>query len=124
MAPYIWVASTLENMETIYTAQKARPEYRAFLETGTPVIGIWDDHDYGVNDGGKSFKYRLQSQKVFLDFVDEPLDSVRRWREGIYASYMYGGGERRVKVILLDVRSHDVKGSECDVLGKLGPTYL
>ena len=46
------------------------------------MIGIWDDHDYGVNDGGKSFKYRLQSQKLFLDFLDEPIDSVRRQREG------------------------------------------
>ena len=62
--------------------------------------------------------------QVFLDFVDEPLDSVRRLREGIYASYTYGSGDRVVKVVLLDVRSHDVKGSDCDVLGKLLPCSL
>ena len=82
MVPYIWVASSLEHMHSVYSSQKAQPDYKKFLDTGTPVIGVWDDHDYGVNDGGKSFKYRLQSQKMFLDFVEEPLDSVRRWREG------------------------------------------
>ena len=120
VVPYFWCPSSLENMQDIYTKQKNRPEYKAFLDTGTPIIGVWDDHDYGINDGGKSFKYRLQSQKVFLDFVDEPMDSIRRQREGIYASYTYGSADQIVKIILLDVRSHDTRGgSNCDVLGKL-----
>ena len=34
MIPYIWVASSLENMESIYTAQKAQPDYKQFLDTG------------------------------------------------------------------------------------------
>lgn len=117
MVPFLWMPSPLETTQSIYEAQKQRPEYKAVLESNTSIIGIWDDHDYGINGGGKIFKYRLQSQKAFLDFVDEPLDSQRRSREGIYTSYTYGTGDRIIKVILLDVRSHDIEGSNCDVLG-------
>ena len=32
--------------------------FKAFLGSKIPVIGIWDDHDYGINGGGKvSFPY-------------------------------------------------------------------
>src|SRR5688572_17679026 len=32
-----------------YDIQKARPDYQRLLKT-CPVIGTWDDHDYGIND--------------------------------------------------------------------------
>jgi len=70
------------------------------------VIGTWDDHDYGINNGGKEFPAKERSQKALLDFLDEPLDSPRRSQEGVYWSYDYGSGERSVKLILLDVRYH------------------
>ena len=47
-------------------------------DQGTRVIGVWDDHDYGINDGGKDFKLKNQTRDVFLDFVGEPEDSARR----------------------------------------------
>ncbi len=47
----------------------------------------------------QSFKNRLQTQDIFLDFLDEPLDSLRRRREGMYASYTFGHGDKAVKVI-------------------------
>ena len=55
----------------------ANDDYAAFVKQ-TPVIGIWDDHDYGINDGSKLFTYRDESQEVFLDFIGEPKDSPRR----------------------------------------------
>ena len=42
-------------------------------------------------------------QQLWLDFVDEPKDSSRRKREGIYESY-YLGGPDKVKIILTDGR--------------------
>jgi alkaline phosphatase D len=33
-----------------------------------PVFATWDDHDYGVNDGGKNFPIKEESQKVFKSF--------------------------------------------------------
>lgn len=29
--------------------------YQEFLSSGSKVVGIWDDHDYNNNDGGKEF---------------------------------------------------------------------
>jgi alkaline phosphatase D len=33
-----------------------------------PVYAGWDDHDYGSNDGDKSFKYKEESQEIFKTF--------------------------------------------------------
>lgn len=69
-----------------------------------PVIGTWDDHDFGKNDGDKHFEKKDYFRKLYLDFLDEPEDSIRRTRkDGLYESY-YIGEEKKVKAILLDVR--------------------
>lgn len=47
------------------------------------------------------YKDRLQAQGIYLDFLDEPVESLRRRREGAYVSYIYGNGNRRVKVIII-----------------------
>ena len=44
------------------------------------------------------FGNRLQTQNIFLDFLNEPLDSLRRRREGMYISYTFGRDERAIKV--------------------------
>ena len=31
--------------------------YKEFLKTNR-VIGVWDDHDYGTNNGDKTFKHK------------------------------------------------------------------
>ncbi|KDO27295.1 hypothetical protein SPRG_07545 [Saprolegnia parasitica CBS 223.65] len=101
-----------------YAKQLAQPEYAA-LRASTPIIGTWDDHDYGRNDGSKVYPFRKESQALFLDFLNEPKDSPRRQQEGVYASYTYGSGDRAVKFILLDVRYHrDLYGTpDGDFLG-------
>lgn len=45
---------------------------------------------------------------MFLDFVDEPTDSPRRNRTGVYTSYLLPGshGKDDINLILLDVRYH------------------
>ena len=44
----------MEKMREMYRAQRNIPAYRA-LTSAVPVIGTWDDHDYGLNDGGATF---------------------------------------------------------------------
>lgn len=39
-----------------------------------------------------------------MEFFEEPSDSPRLQREGVYASYTYGPKGKRVKIILLDGR--------------------
>lgn len=69
-----------------------------------PVLATWDDHDYGLNDSGEWHPKKIESQRVMLDFFNEPADSPRRQRKGIYESYFFGPEGKRVQVILLDCR--------------------
>lgn len=74
------------------------------LRNKAPVLATWDDHDFGWNDAGASYSMKVVSQKLFCDFMDEPPDSPRRQREGIYDARVFGPPGRRVQVILLDTR--------------------
>jgi alkaline phosphatase D len=101
------VYADTENMDKMaadYQMLAKKDHFRAFREK-TPLIGIWDDHDYGMPDGGKSFPAKKQAKQVFLDFFNEPGDSERRTRDGgLYTSYLYGPEGKRVHVILPDLR--------------------
>lgn len=78
-------------LESALAAQQARPEYRAFAAS-TTIRGTWDDHDLGVNDGGRTSPDLEARRRAFLDFVGA---------ENTYSYHDVG----RVRVILLDTRS-------------------
>jgi alkaline phosphatase D len=46
-------------------------------DLGTKVVGVWDDHDYGINDGGMEFSLKNETREMFLRFIREPQDSPR-----------------------------------------------
>ena len=93
----------MEVMKAKYAQLGAKPGYQRLLAT-CPLLATWDDHDYGVNDGGHWYAKRDESQKIMLDFFGVPKDSIRRTRRGVYGDYLYGPPGRRVQVILLDTR--------------------
>ena len=69
-----------------------------------PVLAVWDDHDYGINDGGGDFAAKLSSEALFEDrWALSPRDP-RRARDGIYHSVTLGPPGRRMQLILLDTR--------------------
>jgi alkaline phosphatase D len=74
------------------------------LKNKVPVIGTWDDHDYGVNDGGVEYKMKKESQQHFLDFMEVSSNDPRRNQEGVYAVHNYELGNGSVRVIVLDTR--------------------
>jgi len=74
------------------------------LKSTCPIVGTWDDHDYGLNNGGKEWHAKDMSKKVFLDFIGADGSDERRNREGVYHSYTLGESGKEVKVILLDCR--------------------
>ncbi len=90
-------------LEDKYNQQLANEEYQK-LQTSTPIIGIWDDHDYGENDGDKHFVIKRESKELMVDFLDVPEDAKVRQREGAYQSYTFGEGNKKVKILLLDAR--------------------
>jgi len=91
-------------MQRKYDALKGSLFFRGLREKA-PLLATWDDHDYGANDAGAEYPMKRASQRLFLDFMDEPEDSPRRRREGVYDAPVFGPPGQRVQVILLDVRS-------------------
>lgn len=81
----------------------AQPGYQQ-LKQRCQILATWDDHDYGVNDGGKHYPKRIESQQAFLDFFEEPQGTPRRTTPGIYDARGFGPAGKRVQVILLDTR--------------------
>lgn len=90
-------------MRATYARLGRQSGYRA-LRRQVPVLATWDDHDYGVNDGGADFPAREASQRAFMDFFQVPADAPMRSRPGIYHARTAGPPGRRVQVILLDTR--------------------
>ncbi|APZ94742.1 alkaline phosphatase D family protein [Fuerstiella marisgermanici] len=74
------------------------------LQKTCPTLATWDDHDYGVNDGGADYSKREESEQVFEDFWQRSADSASRKRPGVYDTQMFGPNGQRVQVILLDTR--------------------
>ena len=82
-----------------YRAMHARklPVMQQFLQS-MGHVAIWDDHDYGPNDYGKSYHLKETSREVFKHFWPNP--SFGNDKEGIYTRYQYND----VDFFLLDDR--------------------
>lgn len=90
-------------MKAKYDLQKYRPSYQN-LTRAMNIYGIWDDHDFGVNDGGRHYPKRKESKKLMLDFLGVPQEAEVRQREGAYQSYLIENNGLSIKLILLDTR--------------------
>ncbi len=110
--PDVWIwggdivyadTDNIERLRAIYAQQDTVQGYAA-LKAEVPIIGTWDDHDFGLNDGGAEFAVKKESQQVFLDFMGVPKDSERRNQEGIYTSHDYETPNGKVKILILDTR--------------------
>ena len=110
--PDVWVwggdiiyadTDQMPKLRKFYAQQDSVPGYLA-LQTKVPVIGTWDDHDYGLNDGGEEFTTKKESQQEFLDFLKVAKDSPRRSQEGVYTSHNYSTPKGSIKVLVLDTR--------------------
>ncbi len=93
----------MEKMKADYDLQKSHPDYQRLLQK-TAVVGTWDDHDFGANDIGKEYPMKDESRDLLFDFLDVPKTNEAWARKGAYQTYTYGFEDKRIKLILLDVR--------------------
>lgn len=107
---WIWggdnVYSDTEDMtvlENNYKIQKQDPEYLSFIKNKI-VLGTWDDHDYGANDAGVEYPFKIESQQLLLNFLDTPTNAIQHTRDGVYNSKIIQFNKNKVKVIVLDSR--------------------
>lgn len=110
--PDVWIwggdniyadTDNMKALRAMYDQQKKEPGYKKLAQI-TDVLGTWDDHDYGLNDGGVEFKAKAASQQEFLNFMNVPKSSELRKRKGIYNSKNYVIDGHEVRIILLDTR--------------------
>lgn len=93
-----------DRLELAYAKLAADPGF-ARLRRTVPHLATWDDHDYGLNDGGAGFAGRQASQDAFLAFWGVADDDARRTRPGVHHAVRFGPQGRRVQIILLDGRT-------------------
>lgn len=92
-----------DKIKAAYELQNMNSDFKIFRNI-TPIIGTWDDHDYTDDNANGHYVFKDLSQKYFLDFFQEPKNSPRRSRKGIYTSYNIKSHGRDIKIILLDTR--------------------
>lgn len=126
-------------MKQKYNRLNLQPDYAAFAKT-VPVIPIWDDHDYGLNDAGRDYKMKETSAQLFFEAFKFPKDHEARKTPGVYHSLIMGPEGRRVQFIMLDTRYFRSplvkvkkgkrkiykieKGPEASILGKVQWQWL
>lgn len=112
MKPDVWIwtgdniygdTHDMQVLRKKYDQQKAHPGYQQLLKQSF-VMGTWDDHDYGMNDGGKFYSKKEASKVEFLRFFDVPESADVRKHDGVYQSYERISGGNKIKFIMLDTR--------------------
>ncbi|MBK6997849.1 MAG: alkaline phosphatase family protein [Saprospiraceae bacterium] len=110
--PQLWVwlgdiiyadTTDMRALAAHYKRLKTTADYKK-MRAKTQIIGVYDDHDYGINDGCGDYPLKKGAKKCLMDFLDVPMNSVLRKREGAYSSYTFGKGAQRIKVIVMDTR--------------------
>ncbi|EIJ39241.1 phosphodiesterase/alkaline phosphatase D [Galbibacter orientalis DSM 19592] len=110
--PSVWIwggdniysdTDDFRQMRKDYEEQRYQDGYKAIVKS-MDVIGTWDDHDYGLGDGGVDWEMKEKAQELFLNFMNVPKYDPRRKQEGVYSSKTYKTKAGDVKVILLDTR--------------------
>jgi alkaline phosphatase D len=93
----------LPELSAAYRTLSHQTSFRRFRRK-VPVLAIWDDHDYGRDDGDRSFSQKSDAKTLFLNFWGIADDSPRAARPGLYDARIMGPPGRRVQIILLDLR--------------------
>jgi alkaline phosphatase D len=111
-SPNLWVwlgdiiyadTSDMKALAAHYKSLKTTLGYKK-LRSKAQIIGVYDDHDYGINDGCKDYPFKKGAKKCLMDFLDVPMNSPLRKREGAYQSYTFGPESQRIKIIVMDTR--------------------
>jgi alkaline phosphatase D len=103
----LWLGDNWYYREVDYYSA-AGLRYRARRDRGQPVLqpllkamphyAIWDDHDFGPNDGDKSYVLKEESRRIFRDYW--PNHSAGENGQGIYTMISYGD----VDIFMMDDR--------------------
>ncbi len=99
----VWsLSSDMDELFEAYSELSEQDDFQRLAST-LPIMATWDDHDYGLNDGGGSYYGKYGSEAIFETYWgmdDHPVAE----RDGIYYSQLIGPPGQRVQIIMLDTR--------------------
>ena len=111
---------SLRKMKRAYDKQKkVLPDFLNDIS----IFSIWDDHDFGINDGGADYRFKRRAQELYLDFWEIRKDDDRSNREGIYFSKNEIFFDKKFKFIFLDTRffRSKLKGKKSNYIENIEP---
>ncbi|SVB49675.1 uncharacterized protein METZ01_LOCUS202529 [marine metagenome] len=94
-------SGALTRLESAYAKQK---ENFSAMNPSFPIEAIWDDHDYGINDGGIEHPNKEEAETMFFDFWEINSGDIRRTRPGLYWEQRLQISGKTVQIITLDTR--------------------
>lgn len=104
MGDNVYGAFTGSLPRTVRRAYRRQAGNLAAVGWKTPMEAIWDDGDYGLNDGGADFAHKQKSKDLFLDFWQVPENDRRRKGTGLYHQKIMQTGQGVVQILFLDTR--------------------
>ena len=116
----------------VYSRDPALPELKAAYmrlaqstpfaraRAAAPMLTVWDDHDYGMNDAGGEYQYKESAEELFEYVWALDANDPRRARPGVYSAWTIGAEGERVQVIMLDTRFFRSELKETDERGAPG----
>ena len=81
---------------------------------------IWDDHDFGLNDGGSNYRYKDRAKELFLETWKIPSKDPRRLRDGLYFDKIIKKKGLKIHLIFLDNRFFKSEWKLTDEFNKEG----
>ena len=91
----------IDNLKNAYQKQKLVLEK---FKLNLPFLAIWDDHDFGKNDGGNEYIFKNSSKQLFLKYWKIPEDNIRHQRDGLYFEEILNFKHGTVQILILDTR--------------------
>lgn len=85
--------ATPEYLNRLLQEQRNVPGYKALLDSKISIFGTIDDHDYGRNNGDKTFPWRRENAIEFVNFLGLSEDAAMSKRAheglGVYGVQVY-----------------------------------
>ena len=113
-------SGSLRKMKSAYDKQKkVLPDFLNDIY----IFSIWDDHDFGINDGGADYRFKRKAQDLYLDFWEITKEDDRSNRDGIYFSKDEIFFDKKFKFIFLDTRffRSKLKGKKSNYIENIEP---
>ncbi|CAA0092661.1 Alkaline phosphatase D [Zhongshania aliphaticivorans] len=100
-----------QRIQQAYRDLALNADFTGFLkaaeQAGTGVYATWDDHDYGLNDGGNDYVFKGKSKQYFSDFFQlDPREIGDSVQTGVYHHRVIHAAGLRIQMIMLDTRSY------------------